>query len=121
MMKPVSLAILALFWSGVVLAGGAAFGRAINLNEPEALDALQRSNPAHYEKVRKILDGVVRQAESRVTHWIRATFDARNVNYAPILLTSAPPKRRLSFVLDDTSYEAVVTLTHVRGEILPLR
>jgi len=48
-------------------------------------------------------------------------FDARNVSYAPILLTSDPPKRRLSFALDDTRYEAVVTLTNVRAEIDPLR
>jgi hypothetical protein len=43
------------------------------------------------------------------------------VKYAPIVLTTHPPQRRLSFALDDTRYEAVVTLTKPRGDIVPLK
>ncbi len=52
---------------------------------------------------------------------MQASFPARDVSYAPIVLTSDPPRRRLSFVLDTTRYQAVVTLTHARGRIVPLR
>jgi hypothetical protein len=95
--------------------------RTINLNQPGALEALHHFNPAHYEKVRKILEGVLQQPDRDVPRWIQTSFEARNVSYAPILLTSDPPKRRLSFALDDTRYEAIVTLTNVRGEIVPLK
>jgi hypothetical protein len=121
MVKLVIIIVLGLLWTALAVAGDATPTPTINLNEPGALGALEHSNPRHYEKIRKILDGVVRQTESGVTHWIRATFDARNVSYAPVLLTSAPPKRRLSFALDDTRYEAVITLTNIRGEIIPAR
>ena len=58
---------------------------------------------------------------SDVPRWMHAGFDARDVSYAPIVLTSHPAKRRLSFTLDDTHYVAVIVLTGLRGEIVPLR
>ncbi len=68
----------------------------IDLDAPGALEALARANPAHHTKV-------------------------RHVSYVPVVLTSHPAKRRLSFALDDTRYEAVVVLTGLRGDIVPLR
>jgi hypothetical protein len=110
-----------LLWTAIAAADDAIPSRTINLNQPGALEALQHSNPMHYEKVRKIMEGIFQRPETAVPDWIQTNFDARNVRYAPILLTSDPPKRRLSFALDDTRYEAVVTLTNVRAEIVPLK
>jgi hypothetical protein len=36
-------------------------------------------------------------------------------------MTSHPPKRRLSFALDDTRYEAVVVLTNTSGAVTPAK
>ena len=93
----------------------------VDLNEAGALEALQRSNPVHYEKVRKILDGVLQHKDSQVGRWIQTNFDGRDVAYRPIVLTSHPPKRRLSFALDATRYEATIVLTNVTGGIIPAR
>ena len=93
----------------------------VDLNESGALEALRQSNPVHYEKIRRILDGIQQQPETRVPRWMQVNFDARDVSYAPIVLTSHPPKRRLSFALDATRYEAIIVLTNVRGDIVPLR
>jgi hypothetical protein len=95
--------------------------RVVDLNEDGALEALQRSNPVHYDKVRKILDGVLRQRDAQVPRWIQTNFDGRDVSYGPIVLTSHPPKRRLSFALDATRYEAIIVLTNVSGEIVPAK
>ena len=105
----------------VVATSGTSLGRTIDLNETGVLEALARSNPAHYEKVRQILDGILQQRDANVPRWIQTSFDGRDVTYAPIVLTSHPPKRRLSFALDATRYEAIIALTNVRGEIVPLR
>ena len=112
--------IMVVLWIGVVVAGDANPARTVNLNKPGALETLQQSNPTHYEKVRKILDGIVQQPDADVPRWIQTSFDARNVSYTPILMTTVPPKRRLSFAMDETRYEAVLTLTKVRAEIVPL-
>jgi hypothetical protein len=106
---------------GVAVTSSTALGRLVDLSAPGALEALARSNPAHYEKIRQILDGILQQPDANVPRWIQANFDGRNVTYAPIVLTSHPPKRRLSFALEATRYEAVIVLTNVRGEIVPLR
>ena len=121
MAKLITFVVLAMLWSGVAAAGDATPGRTVNLNQPGALVALQLSNPAHYEKVRKILEGVLRQPDTGVPHWIRTNFDGRDVRYVPILLASDPPKRRLSFALDATRYDAVVIFDKMRGEIIPLK
>ena len=96
-------------------------GPHVDLNESGALEALARSNPAHYEKIRRILDGILQQPQVSVPRWIQVNFDGHDVTYAPIALTSHPPKRRLSFALDATRYEAIIVLTNVRGDIVPLR
>ena len=121
MSKLFTVAILTLLWTAVAATSDATLGRTVNLNDPDALEALQHSNPTHYEKVRQIMEGLLHQPDATVPRWIQTNFDARDVRYAPIVLTSDPPKKRLSFVLDDTHYEAVVTLTNVHGEIVPVK
>ena len=121
MPRLLAASVLALLWTAVAAAGGATPGRAIDLNTPGALEALQNSNPTHYEKVRKILEGVLQQPDAGVPRWMQTNFDAQDVKYLPIVLTSHPPKRRLSFSLDATRYEAVVILTNVHGEIVPAK
>jgi hypothetical protein len=96
-------------------------GETVDLDRPGALESLQQSRPAHYSKVKVILDGVARQRDADVGRWMRVGFDAHDVSYAPIVLTSHPAKRRLSFALDDTRYVAVIVMTHARGDIVLLR
>ena len=93
----------------------------VDLDAPGALGALQQSNPAHYIKVRTILTDVLLRQDAEVPRWLQASFNARDISYQPIVLTSHPPKRRLSFALDDTRYVAVITLTNVKGTVVPLK
>jgi hypothetical protein len=135
MSKLLVAAVPVVLWAAVAVAGCAtsgsvdrvavtsntAVGRPVDLNEAGALEALARSNPAHYAKIRQILDGILQQQDAGVPRWIQANFDGRNVTYAPVVLTSHPPKRRLSFALDGTRYDAIIVLTNVRGDVVPLR
>ena len=98
-----------------------AAGPTIDLDRPGALEALERTNPDHAAKVRRILEGVARTPDRDVPRWMRVAFDARDVEYAPIVLTSHPAKRRLAFALDGTRYAAVIVLTDLRGDVVPLR
>jgi len=119
MSKLLTIAVLLSLWTSTAAAGDMTLSRPIDLDNPGALEALQPSNPAHYEKVRQIVAGIVQQADAKVPGWMLANFNARDVNYAPIEMTSYPPKRRLAFALDDTRYVIVVTLTR-GGRITPL-
>jgi hypothetical protein len=95
--------------------------RVVDLNEPGVLEALRASNPAHYGKIRTILDDVLEHADTAVPRWIQTVFDARDVRYVPIVLTTHPPKRQLSFTLDATRYDVAIVLTNVRGAVVPAK
>ena len=116
-----AVAILVGLSCGVAHAMGAVPLPTIDLDEVGTLEALKTSNPAHYEKIVQIVDGVLTQPDANVPRWMLVNFGARGVKYAPIVLTSFPAKRRLSFVLDLTRYETIVLLTNIRGDIVPAR
>ena len=121
MSRLVGVVALVGLWTALVATDLPRLGPTIDLNVPGALESLRQSRPAHFEKVRKILEGVRERPDTEVSRWMQVSFDARDVNYQPVVLTSHPPQRRLSFALDDIRYEAVVTLTNVRGDVVPLR
>ena len=118
--KLLTTAVLISLWTGVAAAGDMTLRQTVDLDKPGALQALQQSNPAHFEKVRQIVSGVAHQQDVKVPRWMRTNFNAQDVTYAPIEMTSYPPKRRLAFALDDTRYVVVVTLTR-DGRITPLK
>ena len=117
----VTIASLVLIWAAVASAADVGLRRTVDLDAPGALEHLRTTNRAHFDKIVKIVDGVVQQADAAVPRWLRVNFDARDVRYAPIVMTSHPPKRRLAFALDDTRYELVVVLTSITGVIRPAR
>lgn len=87
--------------------------RTVNLGASGTIEELRRNNPVHYEKVRQIMAGLPERYD--VEKWIRTSFNATNVQYTPLLLVTDPPKRRLSFTIDDTRYEALITTTNFPG------
>jgi hypothetical protein len=119
--RALALVILALLWNAAASAGNAGLGPVIDLDRPGAFEALRLSNPAHYIKVNQILEGVFLRSDAEVPRWMQTNFQAQDVRYGPIVLTSHPPRRHLSFALDATRYEATVILTNLRGEIVPAK
>jgi hypothetical protein len=105
----------------VVTAVGAGEGspRSIDLDRPGAMEMLARDNPVHHAKIERIIAGVLQRPEREVPRWLRTGFGASDVSFAPVMLTSDPPKRRLSFALDGTRYLTLLTLSHVKGTIVP--
>src|SRR5262245_48114134 len=96
-------------------------GATIDLDGPGALEALQRDNPVHYQIIQQIMAGLFARPDADVPRWLRASFNADDVSYAPVLLATDPPKRRLAFVLDGTRYHSIVTLAHIKGMVRPAR
>jgi hypothetical protein len=93
----------------------------VDLNAPGALESLRTGNPRHYQAVTRILSEVLAQPQDRVPVWLHTSFGAEDVRFEPILLTSNPPKKRLSFVLEQTSYEALLTLTDFKARAVPAK
>jgi hypothetical protein len=111
----VTVALVGL-WCGAVLAGSS-----VNLNAPGVLAGIQKTNPEHYRVITAILEGVQNLPDEKVSQWVQTNFEGKDVDYSRFLLLSDPPKRRLSFELETTHYEALVTLTKVRADMVPAK
>jgi hypothetical protein len=96
------LAAAALFFASPALA--------IDLDQPGALEALARENPAHHAKVQKILSEAPYRPFASVRGWIRTEFNAKDVDTSYLLKTSYPAQARLSFVLDERQYTKVIRI-----------
>lgn len=95
--------------------------RQVDLNRPDALERLRVSNPSHYAMVLRIVDGLTKRSSYDALHWIRGNFPARDVTYSLYVLTSYPPQRDLSLILDNTRYRARVTLTAGGAVVYPVK
>ena len=82
----------------------------IDLDVPGALEGLARDNPAHYDKIQRIIRDIPSKKESEVSVWMRVGFSAKDVEYVPLYLVSLPPKRRLFFTLDHQRYKTDITV-----------
>jgi hypothetical protein len=91
--------------------------RFVDLRDAQALAQLQQSNPAHVEKIRKILEGLQEKPERAEGDWLQKTFAARDVDLSRFVIkTSYPPKQVLQFTLDDVHY----TMHLVRRDMVPV-
>ena len=93
-------------------AGNEGGGGVVHLDGPAALAELRATNFFHYERAQKIIAAANHLCRPTVGEVEYAKFGAKNISCARSLVkTSNPPKRELSFRLDDTQYIALVTLT----------
>ena len=92
----------------------------VYLNGQADLDWLRATNPGHYARAERIMaaaNELCRPTPGDVTY---ARFEARDISCAEMLLkTSNPPKRQISFTLNDTRYVALVVLTDDSPRVVP--
>ena len=84
----------------------------IYLDDSAALEQLKATNPDHYARARGIMAAANHLCRPGPANMYFARYQARDVACSRFqVYTSLPPKRRLSFKLDDTLYIAMVVLT----------
>jgi len=100
-------------------AAGTAF-QATDLNRPGVLEQLRTERPKHFKAITEILQVAERvPCPDRRLEAIRTRYDMCDLECNFLVLTSFPPKRRLSFALDETNYVATVTLKDAGGRLVP--
>jgi hypothetical protein len=90
------------------------------IETPQDLALIRAARPDHYRKILGILDGIQDQPDRKVAQWMATRFDAKQVDYHPLLLVSLPPKRKLSFALDGVHYAGTIVLDKYGADLLPL-
>ena len=87
-------------------------GGVVHLDGPASLARLRAANPIHYQRALKIIDAANVLCRPKTGELEYTNIDAKNISCAQMLLrTSNPPKRQISFWLDDTQYIALVAIT----------
>jgi hypothetical protein len=108
--------------AGTLAGSVAGAGETVDLTQQGALDRLRVTNPAHYEKIARIVAGLAEEPQRAETDWLQTTFNAQDVNLSRLLvLTSDPPKQSLSFTLDDVRYSMRVTRSDLTASIRPAK
>jgi hypothetical protein len=88
------------------------------LDDADALETLQHTNPRHYAIARRILAAANEICNAGKADPIPVLFNAQNIACLRSLwMTSNPPKRQLSFRIDQTVYSALVTLTDMNARL----
>jgi hypothetical protein len=121
MLRKVIVGLLFLLSPSTLFADESRPPKYVYLNAPGALEKLQKTNPSHYAKIQTIVSGLENRIHGDVPRWIRTTFDAKDVSYSNILLTTSPPQRDLSFMLDGTRYHGRVTLMSSGATIFTIK
>ncbi|MEB0137737.1 MULTISPECIES: hypothetical protein [unclassified Undibacterium] len=82
----------------------------LNVNNRAVLAKIKKDNPVHYQKIIHILSKVDTKSVEEAQCWMKVEFGAENIGFQDLFMLSYPPKKRLDFQLDASSYTAVITL-----------
>ena len=94
----VLLTALAMLAPGAAVADAIPAQRTVDLRDTGALGQLRRTNPAHFQKIERILAGLSESPERAEGHWLQTSFDAREVDLSRLVMkTSYPPRQMLRF------------------------
>lgn len=111
------IAVVVLFGVADEMVGDRPVAWIVDLDEPGALEALRRDNPSHYKKILEIMRHSSTNQGSGGPWFKKAENGAYNVS-SGLLLTSNPPQKPLSFVLDGTHYRTLVTVGPSKANVI---
>jgi len=92
----------------------------VYLNGQDDLDRLRATHPDRYARAERIMAAANELCRPRPGEVSYAEFEAKDISCSDVLLkTSNPPKRQISFTLDDTRYIALVAVTDDPPRVMP--
>ena len=92
----------------------------VHLDSAADLAQLRKTNPDHYARAVRLMssaNSLCKPGEPKLQNTKLQSIDGRDISCDMLLLTSNPPKRALSFMLDGTRYLAIVTITADRPHL----
>lgn len=73
--------------------------------DAQALEAVEKANPDRFRRVSEVVRVASEEGCESAAKVLKAQFDVRDAYCAPnLLLTSLPPKQRLTFTMEGTPY-----------------
>jgi len=94
--------------------------KVVYLDGAADLEQLRQTNLPHYLRAKKILASANEICRPKPDHTFLALFGSDPHCAAMMWKTSLPPKKQLSFRLDDVQYIALVTITDATGKYVDI-
>ena len=92
----------------------------VHLYGPADLEHLRQTNLDHYLRARKIMAAANEICKPGLPQLYMALRDTTDPACGVMWMTSWPPKKLLSFRLDNVHYLALVTVTNIHGKTLEI-
>ena len=94
-------------------------GQTVHLFTPADLEKLHSTNPDHWWRAEKLIAAANQYCPVGTPKTQSADLRSNQVNCGHFDMTSNPPKREITFILDGTRYVALVTLTASPAKPVP--
>jgi hypothetical protein len=121
MRNQVAMLTVAALLAAAANADAAKERRVVYLNGPKAMAELEKSNPKHFAIATKILAAGPKLCEVGAPRAYQAYMGAEEISCSGFLLrTSNPPKKQISFELEDATYIALVEVK-VDATVVPAK
>ena len=92
----------------------------VHLDGVRSLEALRKSNPAHFARAERIIAAASEICRPGPLESDFTRIEAKDISCsASMLKTSNPPKKALQFTLDHTRYLALVAITDDAARVRP--
>jgi hypothetical protein len=112
----------AALWVSVASAQEVRERRVVYLNGPEAMAELEKTNPKHFAIATQILASGPKLCEAGAPRVYQLHMGADEITCSNFLLrTSNPPKKQISFELEDAVYIALVVVEGSEPTVVPAK
>jgi hypothetical protein len=118
----IAMLTAAALWGSLASAEEVRERRVVYLNGPEAMAELEKTNPRHYEIARLILASGPKLCEPGAPRVYQLHMGADEITCSNFLLrTSNPPKKQISFELEDAVYIALIVVEGSDPTVIPAK
>jgi hypothetical protein len=94
-------------------AAGPVVKRYVSIGNPESMEKFAKADPDTFAKAMKLIHDIERKPVRDAKVWAKTNFNADELVYFPMLKTSDPAKRQISFIIGETRFAGTYELAQL--------
>jgi hypothetical protein len=114
-MKRQIMFLAALALATLVQAAGPAIKHYVNIGNPASMQKFATSDPETFARALQLIHDIERKPIRDAKAWAKTNFGAEELVYFPMLKTSDPAKRQISFVIGGARFAGIYELAQLEA------
>jgi hypothetical protein len=107
------IVVAALAIATLAQAAGPAVKRYVTIGNPESMQKFAKADPDTFAKAMRLIHDIERKPIRDAKVWAKTNFNADELVYFPMLKTSDPAKRQISFTIGDARFAGTYELAQL--------